>query len=161
MNDDTPRHTRHSSTLAQGLTAEQAAHLTSLMTLRSAAAGEVLALEGEADAQLYEVVQGTLSIVKHYGTPDETVLATLKAGDLAHELGFLDGTPRYAALVAASEASVLMLSRAALESLIDSQPRVLYRVMCHIVAKVHAVQTRLSMQAQELTNYVVKQHGRY
>ena len=30
-----------------------------------------------------------------------------------------------------------------------------------IVRATHALQTRLSMQAMELTNYVVKQHGRY
>ena len=41
-------------------------------------------------------------VVRHLGTPDETVLATLYAGDLAHELGFLDGMPRHASLVATS-----------------------------------------------------------
>jgi hypothetical protein len=29
------------------------------------------------------------------------------------------------------------------------------------VRAVHHVQTRLSVQASELTNYIVKQHGRY
>jgi hypothetical protein len=29
------------------------------------------------------------------------------------------------------------------------------------VRTVHAAQTRLAMQAAELTNYIVKQHGRY
>jgi hypothetical protein len=48
-----------------------------------------------------------------------------------------------------------------LESLIDGHPRILYAVMCSIVRTVHQVQTRLSMQASELTNYIVKQHGRY
>jgi hypothetical protein len=33
--------------------------------------------------------------------------------------------------------------------------------MCAIVRTVHRVQTRLSLQAAELTNYVTKQHGRY
>jgi hypothetical protein len=33
--------------------------------------------------------------------------------------------------------------------------------MCSIVRAVHRLQTRLSMQAAELTNYIVKQHGRY
>ena len=58
-------------------------------------------------------------------------------------------------------ARVLVLERSALESLIDSEPRLLYAVMRAIVRAAHALQTRLSMQASELTNYVVKQHGRY
>jgi len=43
----------------------------------------------------------------------------------------------------------------------DREPRTLYAVMRAIVRATHALQTRLSMQAMELTNYVVKQHGRY
>jgi hypothetical protein len=54
-----------------------------------------------------------------------------------------------------------VLTRAALESLLDAQPRVVYVVMGAIVRAAHRVQSRLSVQAVELTNYVVKQHGRY
>ena len=56
---------------------------------------------------------------------------------------------------------MLFLEREKLESLIDSHPRILYHVMCAIVRTVRRVQTRLSMQATELTNYIVKQLGRY
>jgi CRP-like cAMP-binding protein len=69
--------------------------------------------------------------------------------------------PRFATLVATSPTRVLMLDRARLESLIEVEPRVLYAVMCAIFRAVHRLQTRLSVQAAELTNYVVKQHGRY
>jgi CRP-like cAMP-binding protein len=125
------------------------------------AAGEVLAHEGTVDDRLVVVVHGTLAVIRHPGTPDETLLATLRAGDLAHELGFLDGVPRYASLVARSPAHVLILERRRLESLIETEPRVLYAVMQAIIRSTHSLQTRLSMQASELTNYVVKQRGRY
>ena len=147
--------------LAQDLTPEQTAVLAGLVSLASFRAKDVLAREGTTDNHLYVVVDGSLGVVKHLGTPDETLLATLNAGDFAHELGFLDGAERYASLVAASDARVLVLEREKLESLIDTHPRILYRVMCAIVRTVHRVQTRLSMQATELTNYIVKQHGRY
>ena len=149
------------SRLAQDLTPEQTAVLATLVSLSSVRATDVLAREGTTDNHLYVVVDGSLGVVKHLGTEDETLIATLHAGDFAHELGFLDGAERYASLVAASDARVLVLERAKLESLIDSHPRILYRVMCAIVRTVHRVQTRLSMQASELTNYIVKQHGRY
>jgi CRP/FNR family transcriptional regulator, cyclic AMP receptor protein len=106
-------------------------------------------------------VAGRLSIVKHMGSDDEAMLHTLGPGDFAHELGFLDGSERYASLVAATPVQVLVLERSRLETLIDSHPRVLYAVMCSIVRTVHRVQTRLAMHASELTNYIVKQHGRY
>ena len=149
------------SPLARQLTPEQTAVLAERVSLVSFAQNEVLAKEGAADNHLFVVVDGSLSVVRHLGTPDETVMATLQPGDFAHELGFLDGTERYASLVAASAARVLVLERAKLETLIESHPRVLYQVMCAIVATVHRVQRRLAMQASELTNYIYKQHGRY
>jgi CRP-like cAMP-binding protein len=148
------------SPLARDMTADESAVLAGQLTLQAVKDKEVLALEGGSDSRLYVVVAGTLGIVKQHGS-DEELLHTLHPGDFAHELGFLDGSERYASLVASSDATVLVLEREKLEALIDSHPRVLYRVMCAIVRVVHRVQTRLSMQTSELTNYISKQHGRY
>jgi CRP-like cAMP-binding protein len=150
-----------SSRLAQDLTPEQSVVLATVVRLQSFSAGAVLAREGSPDNRLYVLVDGSLSVVKNQGTPEEAMLVTLGAGDFAHELGFLDGAERYASLVAAIDSRVLVLEREGLESLIESHPRIVYRVMCAIVRTVHRIQTRLSMQASELTNYIVKQHGRY
>jgi CRP/FNR family cyclic AMP-dependent transcriptional regulator len=147
--------------LATGLSPQQVAVLAGLVELHVFRAQHLLAREGDADDRLIVIVDGAIDIVRHRGTPDETVVATLHAGDLAHELGFLDGKPRYASLVAASPARVLTLSRPSLESLIEREPRVLYAVMRAICRTAHRLQTQLSMEASELTNYVVKQHGRY
>jgi CRP/FNR family cyclic AMP-dependent transcriptional regulator len=147
--------------LAQGLSVEQTAMLARLLSLESFVPGQVLAREDSSDNRLYMVVDGALGVVRSLGTPEEAVITTLKPGDLAHELGFLDGSKRYASLVASTAARVLVLEREQLESLIDSQPQLLYRVMCAIVRVVHRVQTGLAMQAVELSNYVFKQHGRY
>ena len=149
------------SRLAEGLGADEVRVLAGLLTQESYTPQQLLAREGSVDSRLYVIVEGTLNLVKHQGTPDETLLATLKAGDFAHELGFLDGAERYASLLAGSAARALVLERERLESLIETHPRILYRVMCAIVRTVHRVQTRLAMQATELTNYIVKQHGRY
>jgi CRP-like cAMP-binding protein len=135
--------------------------LSGLVSSQALAAGEVLAREGTVDDRLVIVVAGSLDVVRHRDTPQETVLATLRPGDLAHELGFLDGAPRFATLVATGATQVLLVPRGSLESLIEKEPRVLYAVMRAILRTTHALQTRLSMQASELMNYVAKQHGRY
>ena len=149
------------SRLAEGLTPEQLSVLAQRLTLETVQQHQVMAREGAADSRLYAVVQGSLAIVKNLGTTEQATLVTLETGDLAHELGFLDGTPRHASLLATTDGQVLVLEREQLESLIDTHPRILYGVMCAIVRTVHRVQTRLSVQASELTNYIVKQHGRY
>lgn len=147
--------------LAQELSPEQVAVLAGLMHIETYPLRQTLATEGSVDNRLYVVVEGSLAVIKHVATPDETLLVTLNPGDFAHELGFLDGAQRYASLLAASPARVLVLEREKLESLIETNPMVLYKVMCAIVRTVHRIQTRLSVQASELTNYIVKQHGRY
>lgn len=153
--------TVRASPLARDMNADESAVLAGLLTLQSVPAKQVLAREGSSDNRLYVVVDGALAVVKHLASSEETTLHTLGPGDFAHELGFLDGAERYASLVATSDARVLVLEREKLESLIDSHPRVLYRLMCTIVRVVHRVQTGLAVQASELTNYIVKQHGRY
>jgi len=147
--------------LAAELTPEQIEVLASLVNMESHQPKEVLANEGTSGNRLYMIVEGSLGVVKHRDKPDETLLTTLVSGDFAHELGFLDGAERYASLVALTKVRVLVLEREKLETLIVSQPLVLYRVMCAIVRTVHRIQTRLSVQTNELTNYITKQHGRY
>ena len=147
--------------LSTGLDASQRAVLSTRLRLEAVQAAQLLAEEGQDDSRLFVIVQGSLCIVKHRGTPDETVLATLKPGDFAHELGFLNGAPRHASLVGASDGQVLVLEREQLESLIDTHPRILHAVMCAIVRTVQRVQTRLSVRSSELTNYIVKQHGQH
>jgi CRP-like cAMP-binding protein len=149
------------SRLADGLSDEQVSLLAGVLQLLTCQAGDVLAHEGAVDNHLYVIVDGTLAIVKHLGQDDEETLITLKAGDFVHELGFLDSKERYASLRATTTAHVLVLERERLESLIDSHPRLLYAVMRAILRTGHSVQTRMAVQAAELTNYIVKQHGRY
>jgi CRP/FNR family cyclic AMP-dependent transcriptional regulator len=147
--------------LAAELDSEQCAVLAALVTMRDLADADVLVREGTADNHLYVVVKGTLGVVKNAGTSDQALLQSLHQGDLAGELGFLDGAERYASLVALGSVQVLSLEREKLESLIERNPMVLYRVMRSIIRTVHLVQRRLSMQANELSNYIFKQHGRY
>jgi len=149
------------SRLADGLSDDQVAVLAGLLRLQTCPPGEVLAREGTIDNHLYVIVDGSLAIVKHLGQDDEETLLTLNAGDFVHELGFLDSKERYASLRAATAAHVLVLERERLETLVDSQPRVLYAVMRALLRTGHGVQTKMAVQAAELTNYIVKQHGRY
>ena len=88
------------SALGAGLSQQQVEVLAGLVRGETFDAGEVIAREGTVDDRLILVVDGRSTSCDHRGTPAETVLASLRAGDFAHELGFLDGTPCYASLLA-------------------------------------------------------------
>lgn len=149
------------SKLAVELNDDERKVLSLAMTHRDLKQGEVLVHEGSEDDHLYVVTSGSLGVVKAAGTDNEMTLSVIRPGDVVGELSFLDGATRYASLLALSDTHVLGLSRDALESLLETRPKVVYHVMRAIVRVVHDIQRRLSMQTAELTNYLYKTHGRY
>jgi CRP-like cAMP-binding protein len=149
------------SPLAAELDDAQCRTLAGLMSLRALADGEVLVPEGAADSHLYLLVAGSAAVTRGAGTAEALTLFTLRPGDAIGEMSFLDGNVHYASVVAIGPGQVLVLDRAQLESLLDSHPHIVYRIMRAIVRRVHQAQHRLSAQAVELQNYIYKQHGRY
>ena len=150
-----------STRLAAELSPDEIRLLADLVTLRDLRQGEVLAKEGAVDNHLYAILSGTLGVIKAYGTSAEVTINTLSAGDFVGEMGFMDGSEAYASKVALGATRVLGLEREKLESLLASDPLIVYRVMRAIIRVVHQIQRRLSMHQMELSNYIYKQHGRY
>ena len=150
-----------STKLAAELDDAQCRVLAEIVTLHDLKQGEVLAREGTVDNHLYVILSGVLGVVKNAGTEDAVTINTLHPGDFVGEMGFMDGSELYASKVALGDAHVLTLERERLESLLDTHPQIVYRVMRAIIRVVHQIQRRLSMQQAELSNYIYKQHGRY
>jgi CRP-like cAMP-binding protein len=161
MTNPNRREALRQTRLAAELSDEQCSVLSELVTLRDLKDGEVLVKEGTADNHLYVIVNGLLCVTKNVGNPEEMTLVTIGAGDFADELSFMDGTVHYASLVARGDTRVLGLEREKLESLLAAHPDIVYKVMRAIVRTAHEIQRRISMQSQELTNYIYKQHGKY
>lgn len=149
------------SGLAAELSPEQSALLAGQFSTRELADGEVLVPEGTRSSQLHLLVQGAVVLVRGLGSDQPTELFTLAAGDTIGELSFLDDHEHYASVVARGPTTLISIERAALEALLARDPWIVYRVMRAIVRRVHGIQQRLSVQANELTNYIYKTHGRY
>jgi len=150
------------SALAVELTGDQCAVLADLVSVKELADGEVLVRQGAADNHLYVIVSGALAVARQVEGDGQWInLHLLTKGDLAGELGFMDGRPHYAALRATGATQVLCLEREKLESLLGREPVIVYRVMRAIFRVVHVIVNRMAMQTSELTNYVFKVHGKY
>lgn len=150
------------SKLAVELTEAQCRALADLLERRDLAPHEVLVAEGTTDPRMHLLVKGSAAaVVRGDGTTEETTLFTLGPGDTIGELSFLDDHVHRASIVSHGPSTVLSLERGRLESLLDRDPHLVYRVMRAIVRRVHEIQHRLSAQAHELANYVYKQGGRY
>ncbi len=161
MSDQIKRGMVRSTPLAVELTDEQCEVLAGIIDSRTLQDGDMLIREGKVDNSLHVVVKGMLAVVKDTGGGDMVTLHILKAGDLAGELGFMDGMEHSASLRSIGETEVFSLERESFESLLAEHPALVYRVMRAIIRQVHAIVRRMNTQYVELTNYITKQHGRY
>jgi CRP/FNR family transcriptional regulator, cyclic AMP receptor protein len=149
------------SKIGTELTEEQCKVLSDLIDVQEYPDGEVVVAEGTTDDRLRAVLSGALAVAKKSADGDWVRLNVLTSGDLAGELAFLDSRPRYAALVALGPTKVFSLQRSRLESLLDGQALIVYRVMRGITRFAHEVLHRSGAQTAELTSYIFKTHAKY
>lgn len=161
MPDDAKANIIRQSKIGAELTGAQCAVLSDLVQLRDYADGEVVVAEGAIDEHLRVVLTGALAVAKKSADGDWMRLNVLTAGDLAGELAFLDSHPRYAALVALGPTKLLALERAQLESLLETDPLLVYRVMRGIARFAHEVLHRSGWQIAQLTAYLYKTQAKY
>ncbi len=134
--------------------------LGELMEERHLGDGEFLIEDGGSDASLHVILDGKVEVVKRTGG-DYASLAVLREGELAGELSFIDGAPHTVGLRALCETHVLTLRREAFEGIIDTHPRLVYKVMRAVARSAHRIVHRMNTEFMELSNYIFKQHGRY
>jgi CRP-like cAMP-binding protein len=115
----------------------------------------VLLPAGSADNHLHVVIAGRIEVV-HTSVQGPSVLARLGPGDLVGELSFMDDEPRYASLIASGPTVVLALARSDLETLLESSPRIVYKVMRAIMRVSHSLQRRLSRELRDMESYIYR-----
>jgi len=122
---------------------------------------EVLIEQGQIDETLHIVSTGALAVERTTAGGDTITLHILKPGDLAGEMGFVDGSEHTATLRSIGPTSVVSIGRTDLESLLSTKPELVYGLMRGIVRTAHRILREMNLQAVELSNYISKSHGRY
>jgi CRP-like cAMP-binding protein len=149
------------SVLGQDLSSEECSLFKEMGSARDLADGQVLIEEGKTDNCLHIVIDGHLAVGRQSAGGEWINLHILQKGELAGEMGFIDGQGHSASLRAVGPTRVFSLERNTFESLLETNPHMVYRVMRAIVRGVHNTMRRMNMQQLELTNYITHQHGRY
>lgn len=150
------------STLGTDLDEVEAAALAARMGVHPFQAGEILVREGESRRTLFVLADGKLGVCKA-GKDDQpgVMLYQLRTGECAGTRAFLDGSERKAMLRADSDGIVLTLEPEDFEQLIETHPRLVYKVMRALFRVTHANLMRMNLETAELRNYMMKTGGRY
>lgn len=148
------------SALGQELEKDECQSLTTVMKVRSLTDGEILVKEGDSDNTLFILTQGKLVVSSEVdGKP--TAVYTMKVGECAGTRAFVDLAPRRATLTAEGNATVYTLEPNDFEGLLESHPRIVYKVMRGLFRLTHMNLMRMNVETQELSNYIHKSGGRY
>jgi CRP-like cAMP-binding protein len=99
-------------------------------------AGRVLCREGETGHEFFVIEAGSVTVST--GGRD---VATLGAGDFFGELALLDAGPRNATVTAATDSTVLVVSRQEFAGLLEEEPHVAVRMLPALGARLRAATT--------------------
>jgi CRP-like cAMP-binding protein len=161
MINDPEHEIQSNSPLGAELESDEIKALASVISIRHLNENDILIKEGTTDDALHIIINGRLAATRNTGGDEYVTLHTLQAGDMAGAMGFIDGTDHSATLRALCDADVYTLERSAFESLVESHPALVYKVMRSIIRSVHTTLMRMNRQFVEMNNYIMKEHGRY
>jgi CRP-like cAMP-binding protein len=112
---------------------------------------------------LYILASGEIEVKIESSSGEESIVHVLKVGDLAGMITFAGGAATHisATLYSVGNTKVVSIERIRFETLINSHPMLVYRVMRGIIRNMHGIVRRVNIQSAELTNYIYKTGGRY
>lgn len=148
------------STLGAELDAGECAALAGKLGVQAMKEGELVVREGEARRTLFILADGKLSVCKREDDK-ETQLYQLRIGECAGTRAFIDSSERKARLRADTDGAVLTLEPEDFESLIETHPWLVYKVMRALFRVTHTNLMRMNLESAELRNYMMKTGGRY
>jgi len=148
------------SSLGQELNLEECKTLSTVMGIRQLKDGETLVEEGQNDHTLFVLISGKLAVRSIIQDKDVTVY-NMKVGECAGTRAFVDRAPRRATLKAVGDTIVYTLVPETFETLLDSHPRIVYKVMRGLFRITHMNLMRMNVETQQLSNYINKTGGRY
>jgi CRP/FNR family transcriptional regulator, cyclic AMP receptor protein len=129
--------------------------LSAITSIRRLSNGEILIAEGDRADCLYSIARGEFQVTHGRNTNNEVPLIRLGPGTITGELAFLDGLKRTATVKATTENScVIALERDKLESIIESNPRLVYKVMRAILRSAHRTVGSMDRVYTDLLHYI-------
>ncbi|MEX0914586.1 MAG: cyclic nucleotide-binding domain-containing protein [Wenzhouxiangellaceae bacterium] len=160
MNDSIDLQKLKDSSIGKELDDRERETLRGILECQELSDGQTLVKEGQEDPRLFLLAAGRLEVLSSVGGELEHVYL-MSPGEFAGTRAFVDRVPRQATLRARGDATVYSLAPEALESLLDSDPGLVYKVMRALFRITHVNLMRMNKEAKELANYVYKRGGRY
>jgi len=116
--------------------------------------GDTVFKDGEEGHSLYVIATGEVKVCKTAPGGELFTLTILKGGDIFGEMSFLDGRAHSATMVAISHLETYVIEKPDFDGIIDTNPRVTYKLMSNIVFTIHAIVRGMNSRYMEMINYM-------
>ncbi|HEY9200367.1 MAG TPA: cyclic nucleotide-binding domain-containing protein [Gammaproteobacteria bacterium] len=108
---------------------DEICHISEHMSAYSASKGTVIFDEGAEDSTLGIVIRGKIDIIKRQSGSRANVIASILPSQSFGEMSLLDGEPRSAQAVAATDVELLLLTRKDLFKLREQHPKLAFDLL--------------------------------
>ena len=130
---------------------DQSKILARYMEVHRVEKGQTILHEGGDDAHMVLIIQGQVGIVKEDNAKVQKPLATLGPGRTFGEMSLIDGEPRSASAVAASDVLLVVLTKDNFVRLSENSPH----LALNLVLKISRLMSyRLRQALGKLTDYI-------
>ena len=103
---------------------------------------------------MYIIKKGEVKACKTAPDGELFTLTIMKDGEIFGEMSFLDGRPRSATVVAVSDLETYIIDKKDFETLVDGNPRIIYKLLRNIVFTIHSIVRGMNARYMEMINYM-------
>lgn len=118
--------------LLKGVSESVRTHIEALMPQKFYKSGDVLFRTGDESDRLLLVLQGSAGVIVRNEAGHDVRLTSVRRGGVVGEVGFLDGAPRSATVVAQEELLVAVLTRETFNTLRGTHPGAVHQVLVNL-----------------------------
>ena len=116
--------------------------------------GETIFKESENDQSLYVIRSGEVKVYVTAPDGENFTLTILKDREIFGQMGFVDGKPRSATVMAISEVKTFVMAKSDFETIVDENPRLVQKILQKIVLNVHSIVRGMNSRYREMINYM-------
>ena len=121
--------------------------LSTLSTTKRYSSGSFIITENEGPPySMYIILAGSVKVLKNHGDYNETVMATLQAGDFFGEMSLYLGQPRAATVLTQEETTVLEIDETNAKIILREYPELTENVMRSLCMRIADLNHRLAIK---------------
>src|SRR3989304_10355283 len=136
------------------LTHDELKAISKIVKKKEYKTGETIFKENEDGTSMYVIRKGEVKACKAAPDGELMTLTMMKDGDIFGEMSFLDESPRSATIIAISNTEVYLIDKRDFEKLVDTNPRMVYKILKNIIFTIHTIVRGMNTRYIEMINYM-------